>query len=148
MERAAAQDIEQFAAEQAAAEGGELVPLLAETAEIGTQTAAAAEAGGGLLGGLAAFGGAAGEAAGGAAAAAFPVAEGLGVAASVATGGAAALAGGVALGLYEGGRWLLGGNGGDAAPASSACEPSATCSRVRPRKALASDSQWSGSPWL
>ena len=122
VERAAAQDIEQFAAEQAAAEGGELVPLLAETAEVGTQTAAAAEAGGGLLGGLAAFGGAAGEAAGGAAAAAFPVAEGLGLAAGVATGGAAALAGGVALGLYEGGRWLLGGNGGDAAPASSGSE--------------------------
>ena len=122
VERAAAQDIEQFAAEQAAAEGGELVPLLAETAEIGTQTAAAAEAGGGLLGGLTAFGGAASEAAGGAAAAAFPIAEGFGIATGVATGGAAALAGGAILGLYEGGRWLLGGNGGDAAPASSGSE--------------------------
>ena len=119
VECAAAQDIEQFAAEQAAAEGGELVPLLAETAEIGTQTA---EAGGGLLGGLTAFGGAAGEAAGGAAAAAFPIAEGFGMPAGVATGGAAALAGGAVLGLYEGGRWLLGGNGGDAAPASSGSE--------------------------
>ena len=125
VERAAAQDIEQFAAEQAAAEGGELVPLLAESAEIGTQTAAAAaaaEGGGGLLGGLAAFGGVAAEGAGTAAAVGFPVAEGLGLAAGVATGGAAALAGGVALGLYEGGRWLLGGNGGDAAPASSGSE--------------------------
>ena len=42
VERAAARDIEQFAAEQAAAEGGELAPLIAETAEVGTQTAAAA----------------------------------------------------------------------------------------------------------
>ena len=82
VERAATADIEQFAAEQAAAEGGELVPLLAEA---GTQTAAeaaAAEAvGGGILEGLAAAGGAAAEGAGTAAAAAFPIAEGLGMAA-------------------------------------------------------------------
>ena len=118
VERAAAQDIETFAAEQAAAEGGELVPLLAET---GTQTAeavAAEAAGGGILGGLAAAGGAAAEGAGAAAAAAFPIAEGLGMAAGVATGGAAALAGGAAYGLYQGGRWLLSGNGGDAASSS------------------------------
>ena len=71
MERAATADIEQFAAEQAAAEGGELAPLLAEA---GTQTAAeaaAAEAAGsGILEGLAAAGGAAAEGAGTAAAAA------------------------------------------------------------------------------
>ena len=64
VERAAAADIEQFAAEQAAAEGGELAPLLAEA---GTQTAAeaaAAEAaGGGILEGLAAAGGPTPEAA-------------------------------------------------------------------------------------
>ena len=76
--------MEQFAAEQAAAEGGELAPLLAEA---GTQTAAEA--------------------------AAFPIAEGLGMAAGVATGGAAALAGGAAYGLYRGGCWLLSGNGGE-----------------------------------
>ena len=62
VQRAAAADIERFAAEQAAAEGGELAPLLAEA---GTQTAAeaaAAEAaGGGILEGLAAAGGAAAE---------------------------------------------------------------------------------------
>ena len=108
--------IEQFAAEQAAAEGGELAPLLAEA---GTQTAAeaaAAEAaGGGILEGLAAAGGAAAEGIGTAAAATFPIAEGLGMAAGVATGGVAALAGGAAYGLYQGGRWLLSGNGGDAA---------------------------------
>ena len=72
VERAAAADIEQFAAEQAAAEGGELAPLLAEA---GTQTAAeaaAAEAaGGGILEGLAAAGGAAAEGIGTAAAATF-----------------------------------------------------------------------------
>ena len=34
------------------------------------------------------------------------------MAAGVATGGAAALAGGAAYGLYQGGRWLLSGNGG------------------------------------
>ena len=55
---------------------------------------------------------------GAAAAAAFPIAEGLGMAAGVATGGAAALAGGAAYGLYQGGRWLLSGNGGDAASSS------------------------------
>eukprot|EP00439_Symbiodinium_sp_Y106_P048954 s7423_g6.t1 len=119
VERAAAADIERFAAEQAAAEGGELAPLLAEA---GTQTAAeaaAAEAaGGGILEGLAAAGGAAAETAGTAAAAAFPIAEGLGMAAGVATGGVAALAGGAAYGLYQGGRWLLSGNGGDAASSS------------------------------
>ena len=119
VERAAAADIEQFAAEQAAAEGGELAPLLAEA---GTQTAAeaaAAEAaGGGILEGLAAAGGAAAEGIGTAAAATFPIAEGLGMAAGVATGGVAALAGGAAYGLYQGGRWLLSGNGGDAASSS------------------------------
>ena len=88
VERAAAADIERFAAEQAAAEGGELAPLLAEA---GTQTAAEAAAGGGILEGLAAAGGAAAEGAGTAAAAAFPIAEGLGMAAGVATGGVAAL---------------------------------------------------------
>ena len=110
VQRAAAADIERFATEQAAAEGGELAPLLAEA---GTQTvaeAAAAEAPGGILEGLAA--------AGGAAAATFPIAEGLGMAAGVATGGVAALAGGAAYGLYQGGRWLLSGNGGDAASSS------------------------------
>ena len=115
VERAAAADIERFAAEQAAAEGGELAPLLAEA---GTQTAAEAAAGGGILEGLAAAGGAAAEGAGTAAAAAFPIAEGLGMAAGVATGGVAALAGGAAYGLYQGGRWLLSGNGGDAASSS------------------------------
>ena len=102
VERAAAADIEQFAAEQAAAEGGELAPLLAEA---GTQTAAeaaAAEAaGGGILEGLAAAGGAAAEGAGTAAAAAFPIVEGLGMAAGVATGGVAALAGGAAYGPMD-----------------------------------------------
>ncbi|CAE7598869.1 unnamed protein product, partial [Symbiodinium sp. CCMP2456] len=106
-ERAAAADIEEFAAQQAAAEGGEMTPLLAEA---GTQTAAAAAEGGAALAGLSAFGGAAVEGAGEAAAMAFPLAEGLGMAAGVATGGAAALAGGAAYGLYRGGRWLLGGN--------------------------------------
>ena len=115
MERAAAADIGQFAAEQAAAEGGELAPLLAEA---GTQTAAAEAAGGGILEGLAVAGSAAAEGAGTAAAAAFPIAEGLGMAAGVATGGVAALAGGAAYGLYQGGRWLLSGNGGDAASSS------------------------------
>ena len=119
VQRAAAADIERFAAEQAAAKGGELAPLLAEA---GTQTAAeaaAAEAaGGGILEGLTAAGGAAAEGAGTAAAAAFPIAEGLGMAAGVATGGVAALAGGAAYGLYQGGRWLLSGNGGDAASSS------------------------------
>ena len=119
VERAAVADIEQFAAEQAAAEGGELAPLLAEA---GTQTAAeaaAAEAaGGGILEGLAAAGGAAAQGNGTAAAATFPIAEGLGVAAGVATGGVAALAGGAAYGLYQGSRWLLSGNGGDAASRS------------------------------
>ena len=116
VERAATADIEQFAAEQAAAEGGELAPLLVEA---GTQTAAeaaAAEAaGGGILEGLAAAGGAAAEGLGTAAAATFPIAEGLGMAAGAATRGVAALAGGAAYGLYQGGRWLLSGNGGDAA---------------------------------
>ena len=80
--------------------------------------AAAAEAAGGILEGLAAAGGAAAEGIGAAAAATFPIAEGLGVAAGVATGGVAALAGGAAYGLYQGGRWLLSGNGGDAASSS------------------------------
>ena len=40
------------------------------------------------------------------------------MAAGVATGGVAALAGGAAYGLYQGGRWLLSGNGGDAASSS------------------------------
>ena len=40
------------------------------------------------------------------------------MAAGVATGGAAALAGVAAYGLYQGGRWLLSGNGGDAASSS------------------------------
>ena len=40
------------------------------------------------------------------------------MAAGVATGGAAALAGGAAYGLYRGGRWLLSGNGGNAALSS------------------------------
>ena len=102
--RAAAQDIETFAV-KAASSCPCLLKLPAQTVE-----AAAAEAAGGGI--LAAAGGAAAEGAGTAAAAAFPMAEGLGMAAGVATGGAAALAGGAAYGLYQGGRWLLSGNGG------------------------------------
>ena len=94
--------IETFAVEQAAAKGGELVPLLAEAGAQSVEAAAAEAAGGGIL---AAAGGAAAEGAGAAAAAAFPIAEGLGMAA----GGAAALAGGAAYGLCQGGRWLLSG---------------------------------------
>ncbi|CAE7531891.1 unnamed protein product, partial [Symbiodinium pilosum] len=113
VERAAAQDIETFAAEQAA-EGGELVALLAEAGTQTAEAAAAEAAGGGILGGLAA----AAEGVGAAAAAAFPIAEKLHMTTSVTTGGAAALAGGAAYGLYQGGRWLLSGNGGDAASSS------------------------------
>ena len=77
VERAAAQDIETFAVEQAAAEGGELVPLLAEAGAQTAEAAAAEAAGGGILGGLAAAGGAAAEGAGGCRS---PIAEGLGMA--------------------------------------------------------------------
>ena len=118
VQRAAAADIEQFVAEQAAAEGGELVPLFAEAGTQTAEAAAAEAAGGGILEGLAAAGGAAAQGVGAAAAAAFPIAEGLGMAAGVATGGAVALAGGAAYGLYRGGRWLLSGNGVDAASSS------------------------------
>ena len=148
VQRAAAADIERFAAEQAAAEGGELAPLLAEA---GTQTAAeaaAAEAaGGGILEGLAAAGGAAAEGAGTAAAAAFPIAESLGMAAGVATGGVAALAGGAAYGLYQGGRWLLSGNGDAASSSGGEFQDLTTCSRARRRSASACSSRERSSLW-
>ena len=155
VERAAAADIEQFAAEQAAAETAEITPLLAETG------AAAAE-----TGGFAAVATGAAEALGGAAAAAlapevaipaavglavgaggallagqseagtqtdpprgsgvalegFPTARNIGRAGGAAVGGLGAAALGLGMGAmggaYQGARYMLGGNGGDAASSS------------------------------
>ena len=168
VERAAAADIEQFAAEQAAAETAEITPLLAETGAAAAETggfaavatgaaealggAAAAVlapevaipaavglavgAGGALLAGrseagtqtepprgsgvVAAAGGALEGARAGASA--FPTARNIGRAGGAAVGGLGAAALGLGMGAmggaYQGARYMLGGNGGDAASSS------------------------------
>ena len=167
VERAAAADIEQFAAEQAAAETAEITPLLAEMGAAAAETggfaavatgaaealggAAAAVlapevaipaavglavgAGGALLAGRTEAGtqtgpprGSGVAAAGGAlegaraGASAFPTARNIGRAGGAAVGGLGAAALGLGMGAmggaYQGARYMLGGNGGDAASSS------------------------------
>ena len=159
IQRAAAQDMEQFAAEQAAAETAEITPLLAETGAAAGEAAGALEVLGGAVGaalapevaipattglavgagGALATGAGRSEAstqtappsgsrmaaiAGGAlegaraGASAFLTARNVGRAGGAAVGGLGAATLGLGLGAvggaYEGARYMLGGNGGDA----------------------------------
>ena len=120
IERAAAQDIEQFVAEQAAAETADITPLLAETGAGAGEAAGvgALEVLGGAVGAVVApkFAGGAFEGAR-AGASAFPTARNLGRAGGAAVGGLGAATLGLSLGAvggaYEGARYMLGGNAGD-----------------------------------